>query len=177
MEGVLPPSPRPTYAQGVDWSAALTALLGTIVGASVTLLADRARWRRDESQRRYEERRGSYVGFLAALHATSEALRVVPTSAGASADRRPAAWAAFGSANVNAVREQLELLAPTPVLQVGRETFRALRELRDLVADGHNIESKDYRRVLSRYQERLIRLRHVMRYDLGTPALDDEGSL
>jgi len=48
--------------------------------------------------------------------------------------------------------------------------------LRDLVADGHNVESTDYRRVLGRYQEGLTRLRHVMRSDLGTPALDDERS-
>jgi hypothetical protein len=65
------------YAPAVNWSPALLTLLGTIVGASVTLLADRVRWRRDQHQRRHDARRDAYATYLAALHATSDGIRAV----------------------------------------------------------------------------------------------------
>src|SRR5688500_6428670 len=68
---------RCPYTRLVGWSAPLLTLLGTVVGASVTLFADRVRWRRDRDLRRRDERRTVYGAYLAALHTTSEEIRAV----------------------------------------------------------------------------------------------------
>jgi hypothetical protein len=159
----------------VNWSTALPTLLGTIVGASVTLLADRVRWRRDQHERRHDTRRDAYATYLAALHATSEGIRAVSLGEHTPETPRPsAARAAFRSAHLNATREQLVLLAPAAIVRVADETFKGLRKLRDLVGQGHDLESPDYQQVLNRYQLVLKTLRNSMREDLGTPPLDDD---
>ena len=99
-----------TYTPAVNWSTALPTLLGTIVGASVTLLADRVRWRRDQHQRRHDARRDAYATYLAALHATSDGIRAVSLGEHTPETPKPsAARAVFRSANLNATREQLVL--------------------------------------------------------------------
>jgi len=116
----------------MSWSAPLLALLGTLVGASVTLLADGVRWRRDQDQRRPEVLRNAYGTYLAALHATSEEIRTVSLGEHSpETSRQSAARMAFRSANLNACREQLVLLAPRQIVHAGDETFTTLRQLRD----------------------------------------------
>jgi hypothetical protein len=166
------------YAAVVNWTSALPALLGTIVGASVTLAADRVRWRRDQDQRRHDVRREIYAGYLAALHAASGGIRAV--SLGDHAPETPKASAArlaFRSANLNAAREQVVLLAPAPVVRTAGQTFRELRELRDLAGAGTAPQSQEYQQVLTRYQLALRRLRDLMRADLGTAPLDEQVTL
>ena len=137
----------------MNWSPALLTLLGTIVGASVALLADRVRWRRDQHQRRHDARRDAYATYLAALHATSDGIRAVSLGEYVPETSRPsAARAAFRSANLNAIREQLVLLAPALIVRAADETFKGLRQLRDLVSQGHDLESPEYQQVLNRYQ-------------------------
>jgi hypothetical protein len=162
------------YTRRVNW-AALLALLGTVVGASLTLLADRVRWRRDQAQHRYEVRRDAYAVYLTALHAASEGVRAVSLGEHPPEAPRPsAARTAFRSANLSGSREQLVLLAPAPIVGAADETFRSLRELRDLVGQGGGLESPGYQQMLTRYQLALKRLRNAMRADLGTPALDED---
>jgi hypothetical protein len=156
----------------MSWSAPLLALLGTIVGASVTLLADRVRWRRDQDQRRLEALRNAYGTYLAALHTTSEEIRTVSLGEyPPETSRQSAARSAFRSAKLTACREQLVLLAPQQIVRAGDETFTTLRELRDIVAHGGDIDLPEYQQVLKRYQAALHELRNVMRADLGSPTL------
>lgn len=156
----------------MSWSAPLLALLGTVVGASVTLLADRARWRRDQHLRRHEALRTSYGAYLAALHATSEEIRAVSLGEHApETSRQSAARTAFRSAKLNIQREQLVLMAPEPVVRASDETFRTLRELRDVVGDGADRQAVEYQAILDRYQAALASLREAMRADLGSPTL------
>jgi hypothetical protein len=156
----------------VGWSAPLLALLGTIVGASVTLFADRVRWRRDQDLRRREERRSAYGTYLAALHTTSEEIRAVSLGEhSVETTRQSAARTAFRSAHLNACREQLVLLAPEPIVRASDGTFTALRDLRDVVGRGGDLNSPDYQQILTRYQAALTTLRTAMRVDLGGPAL------
>lgn len=88
--------------------------------------------------------------------------------------RPSASRAAFRSANLNATREQLLLLAPASIVRAADETFKGLRKLRDLVGQGHGLESPDYQQILNRHQLTLKTLRNGMREDLGTPSLDDD---
>ncbi len=88
------------------------------------------------------------------------------------ATRRTPTWpcrASRRSANLKATREQIMLLAPAPIVRAADDTFRRLRALRDLLGQGHNFESPDYKQALNRYQLALMTLRNVMRGDLGTP--------
>jgi hypothetical protein len=166
---------RRLHCGGMDWSAALPTLLGTVVGASITQVADRIRWRRDQDQRRQESRREAYAAYLAALHAGSEAIRAVSLADHVTQDSRlSAAREAFGGAGLRSTREQLVLLAPESVVRVADEAFRTLRELRELVGKGHDVESPDYQQTLTRYQAALKASRNRMRADLGTPALGDD---
>lgn len=157
----------------MSWWAAVSALAGTIIGVSATLLADGVRWQRDQRQRRHDARRDAYAAYLAALHATSEGLRAVSLGEHPTEVSRPsAARAAFRSTSLNAVRELLVLQAPTPIVLAAAETFRQLRDLRDVVARSRDLDPADYEQVLNRYQVALARLRNVMRADLGVPPLD-----
>ncbi|MGN9760774.1 hypothetical protein [Streptomyces sp. SD31] len=45
----------------MDWTPLAGTALGTLVGVGSTLLADRARWRRDLSDRTRQERKQIYV--------------------------------------------------------------------------------------------------------------------
>jgi hypothetical protein len=162
----------------MDWSSALSALLGTLLGASITLWADRVRWRRDQDQRRHEVRRDAYAAYLAALHAGSEGIRAVSLGDYSTAtSRQSASREAFQAAKLRPTREQLVLLAPEPVVRVSDEAFRALRELRDLVGDGHTLDAEDYQVILQQYQSALATLRNLLRVDLGSPALSDDVTL
>jgi hypothetical protein len=139
------------------------------------LIADRVRWGRDQGQRRHEELRTAYGTYLAALHATSEEIRAVSLGEHrAEMSRHSAARAAFRSAKLNACREQLVLLAPEPIVRAGDDTFTALRDLRDAVGHGSDLNSADYGPILRRYQAALKELRNFMRADLGSPPLDDD---
>jgi hypothetical protein len=69
----------------VDWSAPVSTLIGAVVGVGATMLADRSRWKRDQSRERDQLRRDSYGSYLAAVIAAHEAMR----AAGAGADSSP----------------------------------------------------------------------------------------
>jgi hypothetical protein len=161
----------------VNWLTALLTLAGTIVGASITLTAERLRWRRDQRERRIEARREAYAGYLAALHATSEGIRDVSLGQHDDAvSRSSAARAAFRSANLNAAREQIVLLAAAAIVRAADKTFTSLRALRDVVGHGGTLDTPDYRQHLDGYQQALKALRNVMRDDLGAPSLEDDGT-
>ena len=164
-----------TYTRVVNWLTAVLALVGPLVGASITLLVDRTRGKRDQRHHLLELRRSAYVEYLAALHATSEGIREVPDADGHSeSSRLPAARAAFRGGDLYAAREQVGLLAPAPVVRGAKDTFKCLRTLRDLVGAGQTQETHQYREVLGSYQLALEWLRRVMRDDLGTASPGDD---
>ena len=147
-------------------------MAGTIVGASITLIADRVRWRRDQDQRHHQTRRDSYATYLAALHATSDAIRVVSLNEhDPQVSRVSAAVTAFGSAHLNAAREHVALVGPESVVHAADATFRSLRNLRDLLRQGPDLESSEYQQGLAQYQLTLYALRNVMRSDLGNTSI------
>lgn len=59
-------------------------------------------------------------------------------------------------------------------MRAGDATFTALRDLRDAVGRGSDLESPDYQEILRRYQAVLKGLRNILRADLGSPPLHDE---
>ena len=100
--------------------------------------------------------------------ANCDAIRVVSLNEhDTQLSRVSAAVTAFGSAHLNAAREHVALVAPESVASAADATFRALRNLRDLLRQGHDLESSEYQQGLAQYQLTPNALRNVMRSDLG----------
>ena len=78
---------------------------------------------------------------------------------------------AFGSAHLNAAREHVALVGPESVVRAADAAFRALRNLRDLLRQGQDLESSEYQQGLAQYQLTLYALRNVMRSDLGNTSI------
>jgi hypothetical protein len=156
----------------MNWSAALSTLLGAVVGVGSALLVDRVRWGREHTRRWQQTRREAYVAYLTALHQANEAMRAVSLSEDAAdASREAVARAAFRSAGTVQAREAVVLVAPEPVVQAADAAFQRLRSLRDLIGQGHQLGSPGYEPALLAYGDSLQALRDTIRQDLGLEPL------
>ncbi len=59
------------------WMPLLSTLTGAVIGIAATLIADRNRWRREESRHALEVRREVYTEYVSALKAAGEEIRAV----------------------------------------------------------------------------------------------------
>jgi hypothetical protein len=156
----------------MDWSTALSTLLGAVVGVGSALLVDRVKWGREQARRWQQARREAYVAYLTALHRANEAMRAV--SLGEHPDGTTmelGARAAFRAGGVYETREQVILVASEPVVRAAEVVFRRLRELRDLLGQGGRLGSEGYEPALVAYGDALQALRDTIRKDLGVEPL------
>ncbi|WP_411140929.1 hypothetical protein [Streptomyces sp. x-80] len=117
----------------MSWISPLAALLGVLLGAGATALADRRRWRREAVTRLLELRTQLYAEYLIAMEETGrDLLRVLRTTAGE--ERETAAEVAFAGFNLGGTRQRIHVLAPLDVVRAADEVFRALRRASDYVA-------------------------------------------
>ncbi|MFJ6709129.1 MULTISPECIES: hypothetical protein [unclassified Streptomyces] len=116
----------------MSWISPLSALLGVLLGAGATALADRRRWRREAVTRLLELRTQLYADYLIAMEETGrDLLRVLQTTTGE--ERATAAEVAFAGFNLGGTRQRIHVLAPLDVVLAADEVFRALRRARDYV--------------------------------------------
>lgn len=116
----------------MSWISPLSALLGVLLGAGGTALADRRRWRREAVTRLLELRTQLYADYLIAMEETGrDLLRVLQTTTGE--ERATAAEVAFAGFNLGGTRQRIHVLAPLDVVLAADEVFRALRRARDYV--------------------------------------------
>jgi hypothetical protein len=156
----------------MNWSTALSTLLGAVVGVGSALLVDRVRWGREHVQRWQQARREAYIAYLTALHQANEAIRAVSLGEDAAdAGREALARAAFRSAGIVQAREAVVLVAPEPIVQAADLAFQRLRSLRDLIGQGHQLGSPGYEPALLAYGDSLQALRNTIRQDLGMEPL------
>ncbi|WP_299736064.1 hypothetical protein [Pseudonocardia sp. 73-21] len=80
--------------------------------------------------------------------------------------RTQAAVEAFRSANLYSRRYQLSITAPAPIAAAATEAFDRLRDMRDIIADGHGNESDLYVASRVEYDEMKEQLISLMRKDL-----------
>lgn len=117
----------------MNWISPFAALVGVLLGAGATALADRRRWRRESVTRLLELRTELYAEYLVAMEETGQdLLRVLGTTA--AEERARAAEAAFASFNLGGTRQRIHVLASTDVVQAADGVFRGLRRARDYVA-------------------------------------------
>ncbi|MFJ2021842.1 hypothetical protein [Streptomyces nodosus] len=116
----------------MSWISPLSALLGVLLGAGATALADRRRWRREAVTRLLELRTQLYADYLIAMEETGrDLLRVLRTTTGE--ERATAAEVAFAGFNLGGTRQRIHVLAPLDVVRAADEVFRALRRARDYI--------------------------------------------
>ncbi|MEE1797359.1 hypothetical protein PUR57_01410 [Streptomyces sp. JV176] len=116
----------------MSWISPLFALLGVLLGAGATALADRRRWRREAVTRLLELRTELYAEYMVATEGTGrDLLRVLRTTA--VEEREAAAAAAFAGFNLGGTRQRVHVLAPLDVVRAADEIFRGLRRASDYV--------------------------------------------
>jgi hypothetical protein len=155
----------------VDWSEPVSTLVGAIVGIGATMLADRSRWKREQSRERIQLRRESYGSYLAAIIQAHEAMRIAAAGDGSPDSKRAAITAAFRSSDPYVHRFGLSLLAPADVVEDAVAVFRRTREIRDLLISGADAETAGYRAAQRAYYDAIKAMSDTMRKDLGSAPL------
>jgi hypothetical protein len=159
----------------MDWMPLLSTLTGAVIGISATLIADRSRWRREETRHALEVRREVYTEFATALKAAGEEIRAVALGDHMSESARDAAVReAFRSSGLYTAGERLWLVGPQQVVEGGNEAFRSLRRIRDAYARGVAVGSEEDASLIAQRRAAMANMRGLMREDLGIGPLGIE---
>jgi hypothetical protein len=160
--------PRVAYVRRMDWSTLLGTVMGAVIGIGATLLADRARWRRDHDQRQIQIRRDTYTDFLTALslaHSTmrTAALREYPDGAVV-----PGTFATgIEESGIWRVRQRLSLCAPAHVIGLAMTACEAMVGIQDALKADPDPGGEPYLRARAALWAANAELREAMRGDLG----------
>ncbi|MEU6380916.1 hypothetical protein [Streptomyces sp. NPDC046909] len=152
----------------MEWMTLAGTGLGALVGVGSTLLADRARWRRDSAGQARQERKDIYVACLTSFRQAHEAMRAVATG-----DQQREAAAldaavreAFRASGCNEARETALICVPPALAAAVEDAHLSLRELRDVLAAGHPLASADYKEARRAHTRTVAAAREAMRHDL-----------
>lgn len=132
------------------------------------MLAERFRWRREQTTTQNQLRRQAYAAYLAALIRAHEAMRTAASGDYGSAGQKEAAIReAFRSADPYVHRYEMALLAPLEVVDPAVQAFRRVRGIRDLLISGVTADSPEYRKAQRIYFASIEVASDAMRRDLG----------
>ncbi|AZM55137.1 hypothetical protein DMA15_23315 [Streptomyces sp. WAC 01529] len=155
----------------MEWISPVSTLLGAGIGVSATLLADRARWRRESAERETATRRQLYAEYTAALSRVRSALHESARATGGpspgSEEHAREVRDRFLAPGAYEIRHQLAIIAPLEVVDAARSAFIALRTTRDRVIEGARADSAIYAELEAGNDAAIAELRRVMRRDLG----------
>ena len=141
---------------------------GALIGAGSALLGQRLQWRQQVSQQDRGTRRELYGAYLTALSETGEDLWKIG-SGGLEVDSgefQKSAYNVFQSGALYSLRAQIIITAPSPVVDASRDSLRALRHLRDCVAQGEMEGSQKFDAARRAVRDSDQKLRDAMRADL-----------
>ncbi|WP_409062308.1 hypothetical protein [Streptomyces sp. SYP-A7185] len=159
----------------MDWMPLLSTLTGAVIGIAATLIADRSRWRREETRHALEVRRSVYTQYASALKDAGEEIRAVALGDHMTESARDTAVReAFRQTGLHTASEQLWLVGPPLVVVAGNQAFHSLRQLRDAYAQGVAVGSAQDRALIQHRRTAMAHMRRRMREDLGVGALDIE---
>ncbi|MGH4033112.1 hypothetical protein ACQB60_29720 [Actinomycetota bacterium Odt1-20B] len=141
--------------------------LGAVVGVGSTLIADRVRWKRDQSMRQQELKRQLYGEYLVALTRTRNQLKdLVRLPNLAAEERAQRAGDLYREGGAYEIRYQMAITAPKHIVEPSENALRRLRDLRDRIqenAPGTQLDSE-----FGRLIKAIKTLRDAMRTDLGS---------
>ncbi|MET9965553.1 hypothetical protein ABZZ80_06410 [Streptomyces sp. NPDC006356] len=147
--------------------------LGALVGVGSTLLADRARWRRDQADRTRQERRDLYVTVLTKYRLAYETMHA---AAAADRDRTDAARQtavreAFRASGCDEARETALICAPQEMSDLLEDVYATLRDLQEVFAAGDPpLDSPELQERRLKHAEAIWAARAAIRRDLDRPA-------
>ncbi|MFE5995228.1 hypothetical protein [Streptomyces sp. NPDC056453] len=154
----------------MNWGTLISTMLGAVIGVGSTLIADRARWSRELTQRAKETRRELYGQFLTALNESAESLWVVGlgdrrTSEHVRLDER--LRAEVHRTGLYSYREQVMILGTDNVVRGADQAVDRVREYRDCLINGHVVGSTEETAAMTAYKATIKQLRGAMRADLA----------
>ncbi|WP_328880836.1 hypothetical protein [Streptomyces sp. NBC_00299] len=153
----------------MDWTPLAGTALGAFVGIGSTLLADRARWRRDLTDRTRQERRQIYVTVLTKYRLAYEAMHAAAVTGRDQADaaRETAVREAFRSSGCDEARETALICAPQEMSDLLETVYATLRDLQDAFAAGDPpLDSPQLQERRLKHAEAIWAARAAMRRDL-----------
>ncbi|MGY1436278.1 hypothetical protein [Streptomyces reniochalinae] len=153
----------------MEWISPVSTAIGALIGVGSTLVVDRARWRRERTDRAQEQRLHLYADYSASLSRMRTALNECAQEEAQGEDRAQRVRALFLSPGGYELRHQLAILAPQAVIEASRTAFIILRETRDCLLAGADAHSTDYRELEDSFDNAIAELRALMRRDLGAP--------
>jgi hypothetical protein len=155
----------------MDWGVLASTALGAVIGIVTTLAADHLRAKRSREDRDESARQQLYGDYLGALARTRNHLRMAAWADSLPAEERARGAAeAFHESNAYELRYQIAVVAPRDVVEASTNAFRALRDLRDRVAEGALHTDDVYVETRLRWDALLAELRLTMRRDLKREA-------
>lgn len=155
----------------VDWLSPASALIGAVIGAGATLLAQRGQWRQQLEAQDRQARRQLYGEYLSALHEAGERLHLLAAGVNEPDQGRlvEAAHDAFRGESLYSLRAQLMISAPKSVAPEVRTSLLAMRDLRDCIGRGFLKGSEEHAVAYRSVRDSQQRLRDLMRADLVGP--------
>ncbi|MFF1377556.1 hypothetical protein [Streptomyces sp. NPDC058308] len=152
----------------MQWMSLASAVLGAAIGIASTLLADRARWRRDMQDRQQELRRDVYAEFLSALSETRRCLwEAARDSSLPMPERAQMARDAHAQWATHSLRIKVDLVAPKELLPHVDRAYRSMCDLRDAIEGGALYGDAEYHAQRESFHRDLHTLRLEMRRDLS----------
>lgn len=152
------------------WANLVSTGLGAVIALVSTLLVDKRRWLRERASAGVASRRSLYGQFLHSLSRARSTLRQIARDASLDPSERQRA-AREGFEPCYGPRYEVTIAAPAFVVGPAEEAFQRLRDLRSVVAAGHDPAALGYVAAADVYDEALMHLRTAMRRDLGADVL------
>ena len=158
---------RPMHHAEVDWTTLAGTGLGALIGVGSTLLADRARWRRDATERGRQERRDIYVTCLTKYRLAYEAMHATALAHQGRDILDAAVREAFRTSGCDEVRESALICAPQEMADVLEDVYGTLRDLQEIFAAGDPaLDSPEFQEQRLKHGQAVWAARAAMRADL-----------
>lgn len=158
--------PDPAYGPLVEWSTLVSAAAGAVIATASGAFLDRHRWQRDQKAHLVAVRRTLYGEYLTCLSKARNAFRLLARDHELGPQERERS-ARESFAPCYELRYQMTITGSEAVVEASEETFRRLRDVRDLAATGVRASDEAYSRRRGKYEAALKRLRAAMRAELG----------
>jgi hypothetical protein len=158
----------------MQWSTLVGTALGVIVGIGSELINDILRWRREQQKYQRSIRQEIYAEFLSTLTDVHEKMRAASQSGYESAAVRSVEIRDLFR-DCYRIRYQISIIAEQGVVNGSEATFRKMRDIRDLLSEGENLESADCQKLRTEWGALLRQLQHSMRLELGIRKVELSG--
>ncbi|MDX3453785.1 hypothetical protein PV396_17795 [Streptomyces sp. ME02-8801-2C] len=152
----------------MQWTTIVSTAVGIAGGAGATIAVEHVRWRRAMIDRVFQDRRDLYVDCFVTLRRAHEAMR------GTVADGQPhdelaaRVREAFRASGCDEARERMFLLGVSDEVEAAiTASYHTLREVRQVLAEGHDLTSAEYSTARQAHGDATRAARVVLRRDLS----------